>query len=244
MKTKREIEAAISKEISRFEQEYMGRGPKDINVHLLGDLLLIRLRGVLVAAEQDMVKSLPAEKGQDLLKQVWTNLAETARPVMEAMVEKLTGVKVVAMHHDVSTITGEEIILFTLARSADFREAKIGIQNSVSGCVAIMSSHIPECPVSRPARLHRLDRKMTVWHIPFQLGLDALGKFQVSKDLFDRWLFRLAELTILLCGTLLLARPGRAESSAASYTQQVFPPIWLYRPRSFSKTRLPPAQPE
>ncbi len=56
MRTKGEIEVAISEEISRFEQEYMGRRPKDINVHLLGDLLLIRLRGVLVPAEQHLVK--------------------------------------------------------------------------------------------------------------------------------------------------------------------------------------------
>ena len=124
MRTKGEIEAAISEEISRFEQDYMGRRPKDIHVHLLGDLLLIRLRGVLAAAEQHLVKSLPAEKGRDLLKQVRTQLIETTRPVMEAMVEKVTGVKVVTMHHDISTKTGEEVILFTLARSPDFREAK------------------------------------------------------------------------------------------------------------------------
>ena len=36
-----------------------------------------------------------------------------------------TGVKVVTMHHDISTITGEEVVLFTLARSPDFREAKM-----------------------------------------------------------------------------------------------------------------------
>jgi uncharacterized protein YbcI len=125
MRTKGEIEAAISEEISRFEQNYIGRGgPKDIQVHLLDDLLLIRLRAVLVAAEQHLVKSLPAENGRDLLKRVRSHLIETTRPVMEAMVEKVTGVKVVTMHHDVSTITGEEVILFTLARSPDFCEAK------------------------------------------------------------------------------------------------------------------------
>ena len=124
MRTKGEIEAAISEEISRFEQDYMGRGPKCIHVHLLDDLLLIRLRGVLAAAEQHLVKSLPAENGRDLLKQVWSHLIETTRPIMEAMVEKVTGIKVVTMHHDISTITGEEVILFTLARSPDFRGAK------------------------------------------------------------------------------------------------------------------------
>ena len=125
MRTKGEIEAAISEEISRFEQDYIGRGPKDIQVHLLEDLLLIRLRGVLAAAEHHLVKSLPAENGRDLLKRVRSHLIETTRPVMEAMVEKVTGVKVVTMHHDISTITGEEVLLFTLARSPDFREAKM-----------------------------------------------------------------------------------------------------------------------
>ena len=125
MRTQGEIEAAICEGVSRFEQDYMGRGPKDIHAHLLGDLLVIRLQGVLTAAEQKLAKSLSGEKGRDLLKQVRTHLIETARPVLEAMVEKITGVKVLTMHHDISTTTGEEVVLFTLAQSPDFREAKM-----------------------------------------------------------------------------------------------------------------------
>jgi uncharacterized protein YbcI len=124
MKTQGEIEAAICEGITRFEQEYMGRGPRDIRAHLLGDLLVVRLQGVLTAAEQQLVKSLPAEKGRDLLKQVRTHLVETARPVMEAMVQQATGVQVVSLHHDISTATGEEVILFTLAESPLFREPR------------------------------------------------------------------------------------------------------------------------
>ena len=60
-----------------------------------------------------------------MLKEVRTHLIETARPVLEAMVREVTGVKVVTMHHDISTVTGEEVVLFTLARSPDFREAKM-----------------------------------------------------------------------------------------------------------------------
>jgi len=82
----------------------MGRGPKAIHTHLLGDLLVVRLQGVLTAAEQHLVKSLN-NKGRDLLKQVRTHLVKTARPVLEAMVEKVTGVKVVTVHHDISTQT-------------------------------------------------------------------------------------------------------------------------------------------
>ena len=76
MRTLGEIEAAICAGMTRFEQEYMGRGPKDIHAYLVGDLLVVRLRGVLTAAEQQLVKSLPAEKGRDLLKQVRTHLLE------------------------------------------------------------------------------------------------------------------------------------------------------------------------
>ncbi|HMN39669.1 MAG TPA: DUF2294 domain-containing protein [Phycisphaerales bacterium] len=122
MKTQGEIEAAICQGMARFEQEYMGRGPKAIHAHLVGDLLIVRLTGVLTAAEQHLAKSLPGEKGRDLLKQVRTHLIETARPLMEAMVEQVTGVKVLSLHHDISTVTGEEVVLFTLAGGPLFRE--------------------------------------------------------------------------------------------------------------------------
>ena len=124
MKTQGEIEAAICEGISCFEQDYMGRGPKEIHAHVIGNLLVVRLQGVLTAAEQQLVKSLPAAKGRDLLKQVRTQLIETARPVMEAMVQEVTGVKVLSLHHDISTVTGEEVVLFTLAQAPSCRETK------------------------------------------------------------------------------------------------------------------------
>jgi uncharacterized protein YbcI len=124
VKTQGEIEAAICEGITRFEQEYMGRGPKDIRAHLLGDLLVVRLQGVLTAAEQHLVKSLPAEKGRDLLKQVRTHLLETARPLLEAMVQDVTRMKVLSLHHDISTVTGEEVIVFTLSEPVALRETR------------------------------------------------------------------------------------------------------------------------
>lgn len=123
MKTQGEIEAAICDGMARFEQEYMGRGPKSISCHLIGDLLVVRLKGVLTAAEQHLVKSLPAEKGRDLLKQVRTHLMETARPLMETMVDSIAGVKTVSLFHDISTVTGEEVVVFTLASVPLYRES-------------------------------------------------------------------------------------------------------------------------
>ena len=125
MKTRGEIEAATCEWVGQFELEYMGRGPKDIQPHLLDDLLVVRLHGVLTAAAQQLARSLPAQKGQGLLKQVRTQLIETARPVLEAMIQEVAGVKTVSLHHDISTATGEELIVFTLAESPVFREKKM-----------------------------------------------------------------------------------------------------------------------
>lgn len=121
MKTQGEIESEISKGVANFEQEYMGRGPKSIQTHLIGDMLVVRLSGVLTAAERQLVKTLPPEKGRDLLKDVRTQLVEIARPALEKMIESVTAVKTVSLHHDISTNTGEEIMIFTLAESPLFR---------------------------------------------------------------------------------------------------------------------------
>jgi uncharacterized protein YbcI len=106
-----------------LEQEHRGRGPKDIHAYLLGDFIVVRLQGLLTPAEQQLAK-IPSEKGRDLLKQVRTHLLETAKPLLQALVQEITGVPVVSLHHDISTVTGEAFIVFTLAESPCYREAK------------------------------------------------------------------------------------------------------------------------
>src|ERR1019366_9961010 len=115
IKTQGEIEADVCGLISRVQQAYMGRGPKDVRAHLIGNLLVIRLQGVLTSPEQHLVKSLPSEKGRDLFKQFRAHLIETVRPIMQAMIQEATGIKGLSMHHDISTVTEEEVVLFTLA---------------------------------------------------------------------------------------------------------------------------------
>ena len=121
MKTQGEIEAEVCHTIASLEQEVMGRGPKDIKVHLLGDRLVVRLQCVLTTSEQHLVKT---EKGRDLIKQVRTQLIEFARPVMDAMVQTATGVKVLSLRHDITPNTGEEVVRFTLAKAPLVREKK------------------------------------------------------------------------------------------------------------------------
>jgi len=122
--TQGEIESGVADCMRRFELEYMGRGPKDVRAYLIDDLLVVRLHAVLTAAEQHLVRTLAADRGRDLLKQVRSQLIEIARPTIEAMIKGITGVNVVSLHHDVSTATGEQVVLFTLAQPPLFRESK------------------------------------------------------------------------------------------------------------------------
>ena len=126
MKTKGEIEASICVGMGRFELEYMGRGPKEIHTHLIRDLVVVRLRGILTVAEQQLVTSQPAEKGRDLVKDVRTHLIETARHLMVSLIRECTGVGVVSLHHDISTRTAEEIVVFTLTDVPVVREGSRG----------------------------------------------------------------------------------------------------------------------
>jgi uncharacterized protein YbcI len=51
-------------------------------------------------------------------------LLETARPLLEAMIETATGSKVLSLHQDISTVTGEEIVVFTLVEAPSVRDAR------------------------------------------------------------------------------------------------------------------------
>jgi uncharacterized protein YbcI len=59
-----------------------------------------------------------------LLKQVRTHLIETAKPLMQALVQEITGVQVVSLHHDMSTVTGEGFVVLTLAAPPSYSQTK------------------------------------------------------------------------------------------------------------------------
>ncbi|HEY3378319.1 MAG TPA: DUF2294 domain-containing protein [Armatimonadota bacterium] len=113
-KTTGQLEAEISEAITRFEREYMGRGPQETRTQLLEDCVLVRLRGVLTPAETQLVHMDNRLEGRRLVKRMRTELLENARPLLDTMISHITGRGVVSMHTDISTVTGERIILFTL----------------------------------------------------------------------------------------------------------------------------------
>lgn len=109
-----QIEADISQAIVKFEKQYMGRGPNEIRSHILDDLVIVRLRGILTAAEQELAKSGGLERGTLLVKSVRTELLEKARPLLESLITDITGRKVTSMHTDLSTKVGERLLVFVL----------------------------------------------------------------------------------------------------------------------------------
>jgi uncharacterized protein YbcI len=116
MKTKGEIEADISRAIIQFEMDYMGRGPKEARTHIIEDMLVVRLKGVLTPAEQQLTKT---PEGSELVKKMRATLIDKARPFLYQVVGDIAGTKILDLHTDISTASGERILVFTLGSNLE-----------------------------------------------------------------------------------------------------------------------------
>jgi len=117
-RTKGQVEAEISNAMIQFEKDFMGRGPKETKTFIVDDIVLVRLKGVLTQAEQQLAKN---SEGMELIKKIRSNLIEQARELLTEVIEKITGLKVVSLHTDISTKTGERVILFIMNESLEER---------------------------------------------------------------------------------------------------------------------------
>jgi len=113
-KSKGQLEADISEALIKFEKEYMGRGPEQTKTYIIADMIVVRLQRVLTPAEQQLAGGADEMRGLTLIKQVRTELLEKARPLLERIILDLTGRTVKSLHTDISTTTGERVIIFTL----------------------------------------------------------------------------------------------------------------------------------
>lgn len=113
VKSRTELEMEISRVLIHFEKEFMGRGPLEAKTYLLDDMILVRLKGVLTPSEKKLSES-RNDRSQYLLKQVRNELLSGGRPMLEALIRDIVGIDVRSVHTDISTKTGERIIVFTL----------------------------------------------------------------------------------------------------------------------------------
>lgn len=118
MKTQVEIEAAVCEHLARFAQDYLGLRPKTIQAYLLPSLLVVRLQGMLTVAEKQLFLTSGTGNSRDMVKQMRVALVEAARPILAAMIEETTSHQVSSLHHDLSTVTGEDVIIFTFVEAS------------------------------------------------------------------------------------------------------------------------------
>ena len=109
--TRGEIEAEMTQAIVKFEKECLGRGPLDARTFFVNDMILIRLRGVITPAERKLAES---REGQNLVKETRRQLFECSRPQIEEMVEHIVGCHLISLHTDMSTRTGERVVVMTV----------------------------------------------------------------------------------------------------------------------------------
>lgn len=109
--TKGQAEAAITEAITRFKREFLGRGPQMARTWIMGDMILVRLEGVLSRAETQLSKD---PEGVILLKKMRTKLIEGSGAKIKEVVESSVGMPVKTMHTDVSSRTGESVFVFTM----------------------------------------------------------------------------------------------------------------------------------
>jgi uncharacterized protein YbcI len=119
--TRGEAEAQISDAFIKFEREYMGRGPEESKTFIIEDTVFIRLRGVLTPAEKQLAKAENSITGRKLIKEVRKELIEKARMLLETLISDILGIKVRSLHTDISSITGERVIIFTLHQQPKFK---------------------------------------------------------------------------------------------------------------------------
>jgi len=114
--SKGQLEAKISEAMIKFEKDFMGRGPVETNTFIIKDAVLIRLKGVLTPAEQQLAKT---SEGALLIKKTRVQLLQGARDLLKNIVMDITNCNISSLHSDISTKTGEKVIVFILDRDLE-----------------------------------------------------------------------------------------------------------------------------
>lgn len=110
--TKGSLEAEISKTLTQWEKDFLGRGSVSVKTDILRDMLVVSLSGVLTPAEY---KLCDAKEGLLSVKRMRSDLVESGREFLGNMIGELTGEEVKSFHTDISTHTGERIMVFRLS---------------------------------------------------------------------------------------------------------------------------------
>ncbi|TXC91865.1 DUF2294 domain-containing protein [Metabacillus litoralis] len=108
------IEAEISKEITQWEKDFLGRGSITVKSDILRDMIIINLKGILTPAEYVVSET---KDGLLSIKRTRTACVESGVENLKGIILNITGEKVKSFHTDISTSTGERIMVFKLTNN-------------------------------------------------------------------------------------------------------------------------------
>lgn len=107
-------EAAISDAMMAFQHDFVGRGPDRARTRTIEDMVIVRSFGVLTPAEKQLANN---PQGRRLIKAMRQQVLEAGRKTLEKIVQEHTGARVVSVHSDISTKSGEWLDVFVLDRT-------------------------------------------------------------------------------------------------------------------------------
>jgi len=110
-KSKGYIESEISKALTQWEKEFLGRGSVSVKTDILRDMIIVSLRGILTPAEYNLCET---KEGMLSVKRNRSDLVESGNEDLRRIIQNITGEKVKTFHTDISTRTGERIMVFKL----------------------------------------------------------------------------------------------------------------------------------
>jgi uncharacterized protein YbcI len=110
---KGQMEDEITKALIHWEREYLGRGPTEAKTDILRNMVIVTLKGILSQAEYHLAHN---REGMALIKKLRQQLVEQGRPELEEIIMGITKAKVISLHTDISTKTGERIFIFRVDR--------------------------------------------------------------------------------------------------------------------------------
>lgn len=109
--SKGELEDKISRSLTQWEKEYLGRGSVTVKTDILRNMIIVLMKGILTPAEQTVSESL---EGALSIKRIRADLVESGRDNLGKLIKELTGLNVSSFHTDISTRTGERVMVFIL----------------------------------------------------------------------------------------------------------------------------------
>ncbi|MGY3717720.1 DUF2294 domain-containing protein [Sutcliffiella cohnii] len=110
-KSKGALEAEISKLLTQWEKDFLSRGSISVKTDILRDMIIVNLRGILTPAEYKVCET---KEGMLSIKRMRSDLVECGVEELKRMIATITDKEVLSFHTDISTKTGERVMVFKL----------------------------------------------------------------------------------------------------------------------------------